>query len=114
MSARDRNQERAFLAGVGPQAFADVITARLDAQDPEFGDSFAWMALTAFWRELGDEAIDLAAWATLLARRYELERIQPERLHQIRGALIAAAHHARQAHDILTEAQRVALAESAP
>lgn len=112
-TARDPLGERAFLAAVGPESFADLVVGRLNAQDAEFGDSFAWMAIPAFWREVDDEAIDLAAWAVLLARRYELEIIDGDRENRIRGALMAAARHARQAHDLLDEASRIALAEDA-
>lgn len=111
MSKRDPQGEAAFLRAVGPREFAELVTRRLDEQDPEFGDSFAWMALPKFWDELAAEPVDTAAWAVLLARRYELDGADGVTLNKIRGALMAAAHNARQAHDLIAEARRLALGE---
>jgi hypothetical protein len=112
MSKRNPHGEAAFLRAVGPDQFAQLVTRRLDEQEPEFGDTFAWMSLPAFWDELAAEPVDTAAWAVLLARRYELDGSDEALLNRIRGTLMAAAHHARQAHDLIAEARRLALEEA--
>lgn len=111
MSKRDPQGEAAFLRAVGAPEFAELVTRRLDEQDPEFGDSFALMALPKFWDELASELVDAPAWGLLLVRRYKLDGADDITLSKIRGALVAAARHARQAHDLISEPSRLALGE---
>lgn len=100
--ARDREGELAFLLETGPPDWVQFVVAQLDEKgEPEHGDKFAWCSIDELWDEVLDEAVDLAAWATLIQRRLELDEVPEAQRRRARGALVAAVAHARQAADLI-------------
>lgn len=110
--SRDLIAERELLTDAGGAEFAATVTARIDAAAEEYGDSFAWAARTVLWRELQEEAVDLAGWSVLALRRCELDGMPERHLERLRALLLSIARHGAQANVLIVEARRIAEATS--
>ena len=105
MSLRDQQREQTFLrdAARGHEAFVQHATARLDAGEEPYGDSWAWIGIGRHVRELAEEAADLGAWAALadqaLDREHDLPDVDRART---RAVLELVARRGAQAHEALT------------
>lgn len=107
MSQRDPDRERTFLADAarGHHPFVEQATARLDAGEEIYGDSWAWIGLRRHLVELLEEAADLGSWATLAAQALDHEPdLSDADRQRIAGVLAATASHGARAHALLTAA----------
>jgi hypothetical protein len=107
MRLRDPDRERAFLAEAarGHQSFVDDALSRLDAGEPLFGDSWAWIGIRRHLAELLEEASDIGAWAVLAYQALDHEpNLSDVDRHRVAGAVAAAAAHGARAHAVLSTA----------
>jgi hypothetical protein len=96
----------AFLAEAGvPDAFAARAVSRIQGQHDALDHSYLWASLGALVRELGEEAEDLAAWASLLADR--LEHDGDAHRERGRALLIAITQRAAEADRLMAELRRL-------
>jgi len=105
MSQRDPDRERTFLAAAarGHHPFVEQATARLDAGEEVYGDSWAWIGLRRHLTELLEEAADLGSWAALSAQALDHEPdLSDANRQRIAGVLAATASHGARAHALLS------------
>jgi hypothetical protein len=103
----------AFLTASVPPAFADRALRRIEAKDDDLGDSYRWATLGSLVRELGEEPVDTAAWAALLASRLEHDQLDATSTGQRAHALLTAiAQKAAETDALVLELQRLLLVET--
>ena len=104
MSLRDQQREQRFLsdAARGHEPFVQHATARLDAGEEPFGDSWAWIGIRRHVDELLEEAADLGSWAALADQALDREQ-EPADVDRarIRAVLELVARRGAQAHQAL-------------
>jgi hypothetical protein len=109
MSVCDQRRELAFLAAAarGHESFVTQVRARLEAGEPEFGDSWAWIGIRRHLTELREEAADLGAWSVLAdqALDHEQQLADADR-DRTRAVLELAARRGAQVHQLLSSALR--------
>jgi hypothetical protein len=112
---RDLDREQRFLldAAHGHEPFVEQATARLEAGEEPFGDSWAWIGIRKHLRELLEEAADVGACAVLAdqALRYEQGLADVDR-ERIRTVLALSARRGAQAHEALTAVLRALTSEA--
>ncbi|MEJ7787958.1 MAG: hypothetical protein WKF96_24415 [Solirubrobacteraceae bacterium] len=65
---------RAFLSEHIEPAAAARALQRITAHDEELDESYRWASVPALVRELGEEPLDVIAWASILSVRCTSER----------------------------------------
>lgn len=79
----------AFLRAHAP-GLADRAWTRIQASEADYGDSYLWTARRHLVRELEEEVVDAAAWASLIAMRLERDPDLAGSGHKRATALLAA------------------------
>jgi hypothetical protein len=110
-NSRDLEREQRFLreAARGHQPFVDQATARLEAGEEPFGDSWAWIGIRRHLAELLEEAADVGSWAALADQALDREQLSDVDRQRIAAVLQLAARHGAQAHEALSQALSRAL-----
>ena len=106
---RDVQRERAFLeqAARGDHEFVEHVEGRLAAGDELYSNSFLWVGVRKLLDELREEALDLAAWATLAEEALDGEHnLNPAERERVRNVLAASARYGAQAYVVLSLARR--------
>lgn len=109
MTERDLDRERAFLteAARGHKPFVDQATARLDAGEEIYGDSWKFIGLRRHLVELLEEAADLGSWAVLAVQALDTEPgLSDADRQRIAAVLAATASHGARTHAVLSTITR--------
>ena len=104
MSARNLKREQRFLteAARGHDPFVRHATARLEAGEEPFGDSWCWIGVRKHLAELLEEAADLGSWAALCDQTADHDpRLSDVDRERVRAVLALVARLGAQAHEAL-------------
>lgn len=108
-TGRDTKREAEFLraAARGEDEFVERVEARLRLGDELYGTFYQWIGIRKLLDELREEALDLAAWASLADEALDREvELDAERRDQIRAVLQSSARYGSQAYVTLSLARR--------
>jgi hypothetical protein len=111
---RDLDREQRFLldAAHGHEPFVEHATARLEAGEEPFGDSWAWIGIRRHLAELLEESADIGSWAALAEQALDHEQLSDVDRQRTRAVLQLAARRGAQAHEALHGALRALASEA--